>query len=1080
MRRVVARVLLVILLVSMLYSAFRIMPAQASGIIYIRADGSIDPQSAPIQRSGNLYTLTANVQNCIVIQKDNVIVDGRDFTLQDLGNGTGIDLTGRRNVTISNIEITGCLYGIKLNSSSNNFIFGNNINYSALHGIALFSSSNNNTISGNKITYNYYEGIFMNGSSYNAIFGNNIKGNNEDGISVSYYSSSNTISGNNITDNMEHGIALHYSSNNNISGNTLENNFVFDIFLDFSSSNIFYHNNIYDRAYVTTYSLLKNTWDDGYPAGGNYWSDYKGKDLHSGPYQNKTGSDGIGDTAYTIATNNVDHYPLMTPTSIPCTLTIAPTNGGKTNPTSGAYIINAGTSKQVIATPDTGYKLTHWVFDGSLKNPANPINILMNSSHIVQATFAFVPSVTISPSSAIMDLGQTQTFNSTSSGGTPPYTYEWYLNGNAVYSANDPTWGFTPTSTGNYQVYLNVTDAASKSAASNTTNVLVNPALSVALSPISVSLDVGQSSLFTSSVSGGTYPYSYQWYLNGSLVLSGISSSWMFNPSSAGFYTVSTNVTDNVGVVAESRASSATVNPALSASISPHAITIDVGQSLLFTSSVSGGTSPYTYQWYLNGNTVRGATNSSWIFTPNSPNSYNVYVKVTDSVNLEKESNIATIFVNPALSVSLLPASVVMDAGQSQLFTSTISGGTSLYYYQWYLNSTLVSGATNSTWTFTPTSPGACIIYVIVTDDAGMQVGSNDATVTVNGPLSVIITPTSMAMDVGQQQLFTCRITGGTFPYNYQWYLNGDQVSGATSSTWVFSSTSTGSYTVCVSVTDNATNHSNAQSNTAFVTVNSAPSVKISPSSIIINVGQSQLFTSTISGGTPPYSYQWYLNGVPVLGGTNPTWNWTAPSIGSDSIYVVISDSVKVQATSNTVIVNVKIHDVAIINIIPFKTVVSQGFSADVTVTTTDLGNYNETFNVTVYADATAIASQKVMLSNGSSTTIAFTWNTTGFAYGNYTLSARASPVPGETNTTNNTLTKGNIFVTIQGDANGDRKVNVLDLILIASHLGQKNGGGYAPYSQKWYEFMNCDLNGDGTVNVLDLILCASHMGQHW
>lgn len=54
-------------------------------------------------------------------------------------------------------------------------------------------------------------------------------------------------------------------------------------------------------------------WDNGYPSGGNYWSDYKGVDLYSGPYQNITGCDGIGDTPYIIDEYNVDRYPLMNP-----------------------------------------------------------------------------------------------------------------------------------------------------------------------------------------------------------------------------------------------------------------------------------------------------------------------------------------------------------------------------------------------------------------------------------------------------------------------------------------------------------------------------------------------------------------------------------------------------------------------------------------------------------------------------------------------------------------------------------------------------------------------------------------------
>jgi hypothetical protein len=58
---------------------------------------------------------------------------------------------------------------------------------------------------------------------------------------------------------------------------------------------------------------LDNIWDDGYPSGGNYWKDYTGVDLYNGPYQNETGSDGIGDTPYTIDANNTDRYPLMAP-----------------------------------------------------------------------------------------------------------------------------------------------------------------------------------------------------------------------------------------------------------------------------------------------------------------------------------------------------------------------------------------------------------------------------------------------------------------------------------------------------------------------------------------------------------------------------------------------------------------------------------------------------------------------------------------------------------------------------------------------------------------------------------------------
>ena len=54
-----------------------------------------------------------------------------------------------------------------------------------------------------------------------------------------------------------------------------------------------------------------NFWDNSYPSGGNYWSDYTGVDLYWGPNQDQPGSDGIGDTPYIIDDDNQDNYPFM-------------------------------------------------------------------------------------------------------------------------------------------------------------------------------------------------------------------------------------------------------------------------------------------------------------------------------------------------------------------------------------------------------------------------------------------------------------------------------------------------------------------------------------------------------------------------------------------------------------------------------------------------------------------------------------------------------------------------------------------------------------------------------------------------
>jgi hypothetical protein len=85
--------------------------------------------------------------------------------------------------------------------------------------------------------------------------------------------------------------------------------------------------------------------------------------------------------------------------------------------------------------------------------------------------------------------------------------------------------------------------------------------------------------------------------------------------------------------------------PPLSVSISPLSASILVGQSVTFTSTVSGGYTPYSYQWYLNGNPVSGATSASWSFTPTSNGIYYIYLRVTDNKGNTAQSDAARIAV---------------------------------------------------------------------------------------------------------------------------------------------------------------------------------------------------------------------------------------------------------------------------------------------------------------------------------------------------------------------------------------------------------------------------------------------------
>jgi hypothetical protein len=164
------------------------------------------------------------------------------------------------------------------------------------------------------------------------------------------------------------------------------------------------------------------------------------------------------------------------------------------------------------------------------------------------------------------------------------------------------------------------------------------------------------------------------------------------------------------------------------------------------------------------------------------------------------------------------------------------------------------------------------------------------------------------------------------------------------------------------------------------------------------------------------------------------------------------------------------VHDVAVTNVTSSKTVIGQGYTANITVKAENQGSFTETFNVTVYANTTEIETQEVTLTSGNSTTITFTWNTTGFVKGSYTISAIADTILGETDTADNTYNNGLVTVTIIGDVNGDGVVDIFDLVLVALGYGSSQGEpGYNP---------NADVNGDGIIDIFDLVLVAKHYGE--
>jgi hypothetical protein len=274
--------------------------SQSTGAIFINGDGSVSGTDK-IQRNGNLYTLTDNIyDSALVVQCNNIVVDGEGFVLQGEGGwGTpgiagietipAINLTCS-NVTVRNFNILGWEVGV-LGAYNGNTISNNNITGTE-RAIAIYAG--NYSVTGNHLA--------------NSIYGVRIKGDN------------NCISQNQIVNNYG-GVMISYSTHVVIMENNIANNAT-ALNVDNSTFEI-YHNNFFVNSSNT--SIVTTTvdaigldvgtmpsWDNG--SEGNYWSDYTTK------YPNAAEIDhtGIGDTPYLIRANPTvtDRYPLFAPFNI--------------------------------------------------------------------------------------------------------------------------------------------------------------------------------------------------------------------------------------------------------------------------------------------------------------------------------------------------------------------------------------------------------------------------------------------------------------------------------------------------------------------------------------------------------------------------------------------------------------------------------------------------------------------------------------------------------------------------------------------------------------------------------------------
>jgi parallel beta-helix repeat protein len=211
-------------------------------------------------------------------------------------------LANCENMKIEYMNISLTSTAISLGFSSNNFLISNQLSSNKYFGIKL-EYSDNNYISNNIIEDNDYGGISLYDSDYNDLLNNRIK-HNKNGIYLSSCTENDII--NNIISNNNYGVYSPWAVNNNIYHNNFISNSV-QVYIDPPN---------YPGGGGLFIFQSNNKWDDGYPSGGNFWSDFQGFDENRSEDQDEIGSDGIGDVPYKIYRDNDDNYPLMDPVEI--------------------------------------------------------------------------------------------------------------------------------------------------------------------------------------------------------------------------------------------------------------------------------------------------------------------------------------------------------------------------------------------------------------------------------------------------------------------------------------------------------------------------------------------------------------------------------------------------------------------------------------------------------------------------------------------------------------------------------------------------------------------------------------------
>jgi uncharacterized repeat protein (TIGR01451 family) len=565
--------------------------------------------------------------------------------------------------------------------------------------------------------------------------------------------------------------------------------------------------------------------------------------------------------------------------SISCTIGTLP-GGGLSNivvtvkPTSQGTITNSVTVTSTTADPN-----------------------LANNQSLNTTTVYIAPSITSQPTNAVAVAGGNANFYVSATGSTP-LNYQWTFGGSAITGATTTTLGLAnvqASQAGNYSVIVS-NPSGSVTSTVATLTVLLPPLIT--RQPTNQTVVVGANATFQDSATG-TAPLSYQWLFNGSSPV-GTSSNTLtlgnVQLSQAGSYSV---VVTNVAGSVTSAVATLTVLVPPSITLQPSNQTAVVGGSANFQGVASGST-PLSYQWFLGGTALPGATGTTLGLTNVQTNQVGNYSFVATNAAGAVTSIVAHLTVLVPPSISSQPTNQTVIAGSSASFQVSASG-TSPLNYQWWANGTNAVGTSTNLLTVTNAQPGQAGAYsVVVTNSAG-SVTSSVAILTVGTPPSITQQPSAQTVVQGQNAMFTVAASGDS-PLNYQWRFNGVAIGGSTGSSYTVNGATTanaGNYDVVVG---NA--YGSLTSAVAHLTVLVPPSISSQPTNQTVIAGSSASFQVSASG-TSPLNYQWWANGTNAVGTSTNLLMVTNAQPGQAGAYSVVVTNSAGSVTSSVAILTV-------------------------------------------------------------------------------------------------------------------------------------------------------------------------------